>query len=345
MAGPGCAPFAHCSSAPVQRQAAVSHAHGPSAAPPAQPEHIRRLEWFEEHAGQIGPRPQPLDGTLTLVHPRRGIYKPAGSRYAVSVIAMLASKYQGDRVDTHPDGTWEMIYHQEDPPPGRAEVYTNTGLMACLHDKVPVGVVYERRVPGHRRMFEVLGLAMPVDWQSDYFFLESLDRGAEAGRAFADSLMATAEELNDSDEESRPPPADDYDARLRTMRKIAARRGQRAFRASLLDAYSGRCAVTGCDVRDALEAAHLRPYRGPDSNTVTNGLLLRSDIHTLVDLMLMAFEPDEKTVALSCILHGTQYEYLSGRRIADPRTPAQRPAREALETLWNKFTAQEKAAT
>ncbi len=50
----------------------------------------------------------------------------------------------------------------------------------------------------------------------------------------------------------------------------------------LLKAYSGRCAVTGCDAEPALEAAHLRPYKGPESNTAANGLLLRSDIHTLL---------------------------------------------------------------
>ncbi|HUZ56031.1 MAG TPA: HNH endonuclease [Streptosporangiaceae bacterium] len=58
--------------------------------------------------------------------------------------------------------------------------------------------------------------------------------------------------------------------------------------AALMAAYSGRCAVTGCTVQAVLEAAHLRPYRGPDSNVTGNGLLLRADIHTLLDLQLLA---------------------------------------------------------
>jgi hypothetical protein len=55
--------------------------------------------------------------------------------------------------------------------------------------------------------------------------------------------------------------------------------------------YQGRCAVTSCDAGAALEGAHLRPYRGPESNDVTNGLLLRADIHTLFDLRLLAPDP------------------------------------------------------
>jgi putative restriction endonuclease len=307
------------------------------------PEHIRRLAWFDEHTGDVLPRPGPLDGLLALVHPRRGIYKPAGLKYAVSITAVAVSPYTGDRVDHHADGKWVMAYHQENPAPGRSgEVYTNIGLIECLRDKVPVGVLQERRLPGRGRMFEVLGLAMPVDWQSGYFILESLrSQGHRTGSAFVDVLVATAEELNQQEDEQLPLPADDYDARLRTVRQIVARRGQPAFRASLLTAYSGRCAVTGCAVMDVLEAAHLLPYRGPESHNVRNGLLLRSDIHTLLDLMLLAFVPDKRTVAISTTLRGTQYDYLSNRPLAEPFTPGQRPAREVLDVIWQKFIAQE----
>jgi hypothetical protein len=47
------------------------------------------------------------------------------------------------------------------------------------------------------------------------------------------------------------------------MRAICVRRGRPAFRAALLAAYGGRCAITDCDVEDVLEAAHISPYSGP----------------------------------------------------------------------------------
>jgi hypothetical protein len=77
--------------------------------------------------------------------------------------------------------------------------------------------------------------------------------------------------------------------------------------------------------------------RGPGSNAVNNGLLLRADIHTLLDLRLLALEPDQRTVGLSRQLVGTQYEAISGMRIAEPSDSSQRPARQVLESVWQDF--------
>jgi len=49
------------------------------------------------------------------------------------------------------------------------------------------------------------------------------------------------------------------DARERVLASIVRRRGQAEFRKKLLAAYRGRCAVSGCDVEDVLEAAHIVP--------------------------------------------------------------------------------------
>lgn len=76
---------------------------------------------------------------------------------------------------------------------------------------------------------------------------------------------------------------------------------------------------------------------GQDSNTVNNGLLLRTDIHTLLDLRLLAFDPDTRQVLLSRLLAGTQYEVLSGTRLAEPSAEWQRPSQEALLRLWHDF--------
>ena len=64
-------------------------------------------------------------------------------------------------------------------------------------------------------------------------------------------------------------------------------RAPHKFRDALIGAYAGRCAITGCSVLDILEAAHITPYLGPDTNHVTNGLLLRADLHTLFDTCLL----------------------------------------------------------
>lgn len=64
------------------------------------------------------------------------------------------------------------------------------------------------------------------------------------------------------------------DLRRRVLRALAVPSGQPKFRAELLAAHRGRCAITGCDVEGVLEAAHIHPYRWDLSYEVTNGILL-----------------------------------------------------------------------
>jgi putative restriction endonuclease len=98
-------------------------------------------------------------------------------------------------------------------------------------------------------------------------------------------------------------------------------------------------AVTRCDAVEALEAAHIQPYRGPASNVVSNGLPLRSDIHTLYDLDLIAINPDTYEVVLSPRLRGTQYASLAGVRVLEPQHDSQRPDRRVLQSRWDGFHA------
>ncbi|HKS06352.1 MAG TPA: HNH endonuclease signature motif containing protein, partial [Gemmatimonadaceae bacterium] len=61
------------------------------------------------------------------------------------------------------------------------------------------------------------------------------------------------------------------------------RLGQGAFRLLITDNYERRCAVTREHTLPVLEAAHIRPVHLGGLHEVTNGLLLRSDVHTLFD--------------------------------------------------------------
>lgn len=131
------------------------------------------------------------------------------------------------------------------------------------------------------------------------------------------------------------------DARKRIMAAIVVRQGQSAFRAALLAAYQGTCAATGCDVVEALEAAHIVPYLGPDTNHVNNGLLLRGDIHTLFDLSLMALNPSDYRLLVSKRLKGRCYQLLAGQVIRLPVDPADHPSREALEIRLAEFRSKE----
>lgn len=59
--------------------------------------------------------------------------------------------------------------------------------------------------------------------------------------------------------------------------------GQGAFRILVTDAYEKRCAITGEKTLPVLEAAHIRSFSENGPNKISNGLLLRSDLHKLFD--------------------------------------------------------------
>jgi hypothetical protein len=126
------------------------------------------------------------------------------------------------------------------------------------------------------------------------------------------------------------------DGRTRIERSIVQRRGQPAFRMRLLSAYNGRCAISGCKVEEILEAAHIVPYRGSQTNHPANGLLLRTDIHTLFDVHLIAVDSKMMCLLTSPKLKGTEYEKYAGKPIAVPGDLTCRSSQKALESHRKK---------
>ncbi|MCX6318254.1 MAG: HNH endonuclease [Bacteroidetes bacterium] len=73
------------------------------------------------------------------------------------------------------------------------------------------------------------------------------------------------------------------DARYRETVLSKVRVGQGAFRLLLTDAYARRCAISGEKTLPVLEAAHIKPYALSGPHLISNGVLLRSDLHKLFD--------------------------------------------------------------
>ena len=121
------------------------------------------------------------------------------------------------------------------------------------------------------------------------------------------------------------------DARERVVAAVVRRRGQPEFRKALIDAYDSACAITGCNAVEALEAAHISPYRGPDTNRPSNGLLLRADLHTLFDLGLIAVDTKTMTVVIAESLINTTYAEINGQSLRLPAKEAFRPNLRALD--------------
>ncbi|AYM93891.1 HNH endonuclease [Serratia sp. 3ACOL1] len=124
------------------------------------------------------------------------------------------------------------------------------------------------------------------------------------------------------------------DLRKIVERQIKQRRGQQKFRDKLLKS-NPICAVTGCELVDILEAAHIDAYRNDSHNHISNGLLLRSDIHTLFDLHLFAIEPETNSIRLSTgpLQHG--YQQFEGANLKIKH----KISHSVLLERWKKFNS------
>lgn len=118
---------------------------------------------------------------------------------------------------------------------------------------------------------------------------------------------------------------------------VVPRLGQGGFRVRVTDAYERRCAVTGEKVLPVLEAAHIRPYAQMGPHRVDNGLLLRSDLHTLFDQGYLTVTPESHLEVSQRIReefqNGKAYYALRGAPIRLPRRDIDRPSREHL--VWH----------
>lgn len=280
--------------------------------------HRQALLWFAERADTVQPWPQPLplpEGETFLATRAKGIYKPAWSQYALSVRQVLDSPYADMEPVYREDGTWQYQYYQENGDAlALEEEFTNRGLLVCRRDSIPVGVM--RQVSGKPNVrYKVLGLALVAGWDDGYFFFEGFapDGTARERGPGGEIELLTAKEEQVLETRGSFNPDSIIDGRRRVIGQILRRRGQPEFRKKLLLAYDHRCAISNCDLVEAL------------------GLLIRSDLHTLFDLGLITVDLDSMSLLLSPKLRATSYGDLDGRALRLPRNPALWPSPEALK--------------
>lgn len=114
------------------------------------------------------------------------------------------------------------------------------------------------------------------------------------------------------------------------------RLGQGAFRVVVTDAYQRRCAITGEKTLPVLEAAHIKPYAEEGPHSVNNGLLLKSDFHTLFDGGYITIDTDFR-IDVSRRLHEDYgngkdyYKYHGEKLLILPEKQIELPSKEFLE--------------
>ena len=283
------------------------------------PQHRAPLEWFWARRGELIGWPKPLDG-LFLVNRPKGIHKPRGWVHTLSVRQALKGPYPDKPVSGSLDDGWTYDYFQEGQRPEDRDKYAgNRGLMACMADRVPVAVLIQEK-PKPSVQYRVWGLAEVFDFDAGYFRLRgyAADGEIDAPQAAAGLDFPYPQPEPSFANAADQPPVSLDDARRRIETQIVARQGGKAFREKALELFGSRCAVTGWNVPEVLEAAHIVPYLGEHTNRPDNALLLRSDIHTLFDRELLAIDPETLRVRLSGALNQGLYSQFSGKALALP---------------------------
>lgn len=119
---------------------------------------------------------------------------------------------------------------------------------------------------------------------------------------------------------------------------LRPRLGQAAFRLAVTDAYERACAATGEHSLPALEAAHIVPFAEDGPHEVSNGLLLRSDVHRLFDRGYVSVDANYRLLVSDRLRdhfkNGKSYFPMRDQPIHVPQLVADRPDPELLR--WHR---------
>jgi putative restriction endonuclease len=122
---------------------------------------------------------------------------------------------------------------------------------------------------------------------------------------------------------------------------VRPRLGQGAFRVAVTDAYQRACAVTQEHSLPVLEAAHIVPFSRGGPHEISNGLLLRSDLHRLFDLGYVTVSPELRLEVSRRLRgdfeNGRTYYPLHGSQVTVPADARLRP--DPARLRWHNETA------
>ncbi len=185
--------------------------------------------------------------------------------------------------------------------------------------------------------------AIYINWDRD--LTETLAQHPIPYDAFHQKVQGAVQEANETTQKVIDRWLNDHQSvRTRTRddsvafvrREVMTRLGQPAFRQALFRTYNGTCAISGCTVTEALEVAHIQPVGLGGDHSVRNGLVLRADLHTLLDLGLITISDGYK-IHVSERIKNTEYGQFHGKPLRLPAHPSERPTLKAVRfhrDLW-----------
>jgi len=180
----------------------------------------------------------------------------------------------------------------------------------------------------------------PADWKRNIVRGKSYDSSSGDGlrlwQRVTDAVQVRSALASTLEPAQPTPPARLHGKPVLTLPRL----GQGTFRVWVSDLYAHRCAVTGERTLPVLDAAHIRPYEQAGPHDPRNGLLLRTDLHRLLDSGYVTVTPDLRFWVSTRIreefANGRDYYALDGCQLRTPTRPELAPSREFLE--WHADT-------
>jgi len=169
-------------------------------------------------------------------------------------------------------------------------------------------------------------IPIPSDWKTNIVQGRRYDLSIEPGLSIWRQLHLATSYISAVREETAR-----YGQPILTLPRL----GQGSFRILVTDVYERRCAVTNERTLPALDAAHIKPYSESGQHVVSNGILMRRDLHALFDKGYVTITPSMKVEVSRRIKeefeNGRDYYRLQGSTIRIPTNPINRPSLDYLE--------------
>jgi hypothetical protein len=216
-----------------------------------------------------------------------GIYKPAWSEFALSIVMKSGSPYEKkDEVVFLEDGRWLMTYS---PRSGGLDISDNRALVKCLDTKTPLAVFKQvsdkSNSQGSTYLILGLGVITNFDVKSGVFIIESVDRQTleKATSIIPDEEMRYEVQLYAQlTNEFRP-----FVREETVSYSVSAPKRDVAFRKVVLTEYEYHCSICGTrfhlgELVEA-QAAHIVPKNKDGTDDPRNGLALCRTHHWAFD--------------------------------------------------------------
>lgn len=264
-------------------------------------------------------------GRVPFVNPQRGIFKPQQMRHLLSIKTVYPRPgrrvWYDDQREVHrqifgSDETVDYAFMGTNP-----DAADNRWLRDAYDLQIPI-VYFLGTAPG---LYQAIVPAFIVGFDA---------RALKAKVAFAESEAATA------------PPRTAAERRY-ALRNVKQRLHQSTFREMVIEAYRGRCAISGLPAPVLLDAAHIMEDRDElyGQPVVRNGLPLSKIHHAAFDAQLVGIDADSKihiSEKLLSLNDGPTLEALRqfhGLTLIAPHRAIDKPDRDRLALRFAKYKA------